>query len=154
VRRVVVDTNVWVSALLNRAGRPAEVVSALLAGRFRLVTSTPLLAELDEVLQRPRIERKYRLRPEDVRSYVASLRHVAEVVAVTGDLRVCRDHDDDMVVETALLGNAEALVTRDEVLSRVPELAEALRVQGVSILTVQRFLELLKADVQGESKEG
>jgi putative PIN family toxin of toxin-antitoxin system len=149
----VIDTNVWVSGLLNPAGRPAEVVSALMAGRFRLITSVPLLEELTEVLQRPRIERRHRLQPEDVRSYVAALRRGAEVVAVTGELRVCRDPDDDVVLETALRENADALVTRNDDLSRVPELAEALRRNGVSILTVQRFLDMLDAEMFGESEK-
>ncbi|HEY7030102.1 MAG TPA: putative toxin-antitoxin system toxin component, PIN family [Thermomicrobiales bacterium] len=146
MRRVVVDTNVWVSSLLNPAGRPAEVVAALLAGRFRLVTSTPLLDELAEVLERPRIQRRHGLPPDDIRSYVDVLRRGADVVAVSGKLQICRDRDDDVVLETALLGNAELLVTRDEDLSRVPELAEALAPRGVSILTVRHFLDLLEAD--------
>jgi predicted nucleic acid-binding protein len=65
---------------------------------------------------------------------------------VSGKLQICRDRDDDVVLETALLGNAELLVTRDEDLSRVPELAEALAPRGVSILTVRHFLDLLEAD--------
>lgn len=55
--RVVVDTNVWVSAVLNRSGSPALVLAALKTRRFALLTSEPLLAELAEILTRPRIAR-------------------------------------------------------------------------------------------------
>jgi putative PIN family toxin of toxin-antitoxin system len=148
VRRVVVDTNIWVSALVNPSGRPAEIVAALLAGRFRFVTSVPLLAELREVLQRPRIGRKHGLLSDDIHEYVSGLERRADVVSVTGQPQICRDPDDDVVIETALLRNADVLVTRDEDLSRVPELAKALRERGVSIETVQRFIEMLDADEQ------
>ena len=50
--RAVVDTNVWVSALLSPAGRPARVLEALEAGEFVLVTSEPLLADI-AVVGRP-----------------------------------------------------------------------------------------------------
>jgi putative PIN family toxin of toxin-antitoxin system len=53
VRRVVVDTNVWVSALLNRDGYPAQVLSAFQARRFILVFSEPLLDKLTEVKAEP-----------------------------------------------------------------------------------------------------
>jgi predicted nucleic acid-binding protein len=103
-------------------------------------------------LWRPRIARKYGLHPDEIRSYVALLQRSADVVAVTGELRVCRDPDDDIVIETALQGNAVALVTRDEDLSRVPDLAAALAQRGVSILTVRQFLDLL--DAEGDDPGG
>jgi putative PIN family toxin of toxin-antitoxin system len=51
--RALVDTNVWVSALLNPHGFPAKVLEALKTDQFELVLSEPLLAELLEVLSRP-----------------------------------------------------------------------------------------------------
>jgi len=48
---VLIDTNVWVSALINPHGHPAKVKDAWLDGRFEVVTSLPLLAELAEVLR-------------------------------------------------------------------------------------------------------
>ena len=112
--RVVVDTNVWVSAVINPGGQPARVLASLREGRFRLVISEPLLGELADVLSRPRIVRRYRLDPAEVDKLLALLRSGAEVVDVSGDVRVCRDPADDRVLETALRGNVRALVTRDD----------------------------------------
>jgi len=64
-RRVVVDTNVWVSALLNPRGFPAQVLEALKRRQFIPVLSPPLIEELREVLARPRL-RRYGIRDEDV----------------------------------------------------------------------------------------
>jgi hypothetical protein len=53
--RAVVDANVWVSGVLARTSAPARLVDHFLGGRFELVTSEPLLAEVTEVLARPHI---------------------------------------------------------------------------------------------------
>ena len=116
--RAVVDTNVWVSALLNPSGPPAAVRHALQQQRFVLVSSEPLLAELAEVLARPRFAQVYRVTRAEVIELVALVRERGDLVSVTGSVRICRDPDDDAVVETALNGRADALVTRDDDLSR------------------------------------
>ena len=66
------------------------------------------------------------------------------MVAVAGDVRLCRDPDDHVVLETAMRGQAEAAVSRDEDLTRAPELAEYLAAAGISLLTVARFLERIR----------
>jgi len=58
-------------------------------------------------------------------------------------VQLCRDPDDDVVIETALRGQADMLVTRDDDLKRVPELANILTAAGIAVVTVQRFLDAL-----------
>ena len=70
--RAVVDTNVWVSALLNPRGHPALVLDAFRNGLFTPILSRPLIEELIEVLGRPRIVDKYGLKPEEVAEYMPS----------------------------------------------------------------------------------
>ena len=62
VLRAVVDTNVWVSGFLNPHGAPARLRLAYRQGKFIAVTSEPLLAELAEVLTRPKLTSKYQTR--------------------------------------------------------------------------------------------
>jgi uncharacterized protein len=144
--RAVVDTNVWVSALLNPAGPPAAVRTALQRDQFTLVTSEPLLAELAAVLARPRFAQRYGVTPDDIATLIALLRERAEVVPVTGDVRLCRDPDDDVVIETAFNGRADALVSRDDDLKGVADLATILASHGVTVLTVRHFLTALQAE--------
>lgn len=144
--RAVVDTSVSISAAINPSGHPARILAALTAGRFTLVTSAPMLEELAVKLARPRIRRYTRFTPEQEALFVAAIRAVAEVVELTGDVKLCRDPNDDMVIETALKGKADVLVSRDEDLTRTPELAEALAQAGVRVLTVARFV----AELEGE----
>ncbi|GBC96990.1 hypothetical protein HRbin16_02806 [bacterium HR16] len=68
--RVVVDTNVWVSALLNPHGSPARLVRAFRDGLFEAVASEPLLREIEAVVRRPRIWHKYQLDEDIVVRYL------------------------------------------------------------------------------------
>jgi len=112
--RAVVDTNVWVSAFLNPRGHPALVLGAFRNGRFVPILSRRLVEELIDVLSRPRLVKKYRLDPEEVAEYVALIVEKSEVVSAPDSLRLCRDPRDDVVLETAIVGRATFLVSRDD----------------------------------------
>ena len=99
--RAGVDTNVWVSGTLNPRGRPAEIRRALERDEFVLVTSRALLDELANVLARPRMANKYGVTAMDIARILALLVAKAEIVDVSGTLQLCRDPDDDVVLETA-----------------------------------------------------
>jgi putative PIN family toxin of toxin-antitoxin system len=142
---VVVDTSVWVSAILTPSGPPGRIVRAFRDGRIQVVMSEYLFAELAEVLERPRIKRRHTDR-DDASMLLALLRSRARTVLTTGTIRAYRDAKDDLIVETAISGGARYLVSRDEDLTRDPALVSALREHGVDVLTVAHFLELLDAD--------
>jgi len=142
---VLIDTNVWVSALINPHGHPAKVKDAWLDGRFEVVTSLPLLAELAEVLHRPRIQQKYHLREEDVQRLLNLIAAQAVPVEPAGTLKVCRDPDDDLVLETAVLGQAHYAVSRDDDLKRDDDLVLQMQARGISVLSVRDFLACLES---------
>lgn len=141
--RAVIDTSVWVSALINPAGFPARVLAAFLAGRFTLILSEPLLAELAATLAKPRITRKYRIAPAPITSLLDAFRERAEIIDVFHSIHVCRDPSDDIVIETAMRGRASVLVSRDDDLKGDPDLVRFLSAIGISAVSVQRFLNLL-----------
>jgi putative PIN family toxin of toxin-antitoxin system len=141
--RAVVDTNVWVSALLNPKGYPALVLEAFRNGRFVPILSQPLVNELVEVLSRPRLVRKYKLAPDDVAQFVALLLERSESVTTHGSIHLCRDPRDDIVLETALTGGASCLVSRDDDIKRDEELILSMELEGVSVLSVAGFLARL-----------
>jgi uncharacterized protein len=145
--RAVIDTNVWVSALVNAAGAPAQVLTGVRARRFELVISQPLLEELAAVLIRPRFARRFNVTADKLAELLTVLGDEASIANVVGTVHVCRDPKDDMVIETAINGRADVLVSRDDELKRSPEVAAALLEHNVRVLTVQRFLDAL-----GETK--
>jgi len=142
----IIDTNIWVSALLNPSGYPARVIANWKAGRFTLLFSDYLFEEVRQVLHRPRIKDKYHLRKKSIEELLSLIRQKAAFVYVTGKLDVCRDKDDNLLIETAVRGGADYLVTRDEDISRDLDVHRYLRRFGVKVVTVAQFLrEIAKA---------
>lgn len=139
----LVDTNVWISALINPHGYPARLKNAWLDGKFQVVVSVALLDELTDVLSRPRIRNKYRLKTEDMGEFLRLIAEKSITVTTTGALRLCRDPDDDLMLETALNGSAQFAVSRDDDLKRDQELISRMREQGIEVLSVRHFLEKL-----------
>lgn len=67
-------------------------------------------------------------------------------MAVRGIVHLCRDPDDDVVIETAQNGRADALATRDDDLKRDWDLVRLLRAEGIQVLSVRQFLDALAAE--------
>ncbi len=140
----VVDTNVWVSAFLNPDGYQARLAAAGKDRQFEVVVSQPLLDELLAVLSRPRIMKVRQTTVGDAETFVQMVSAVARLVDVSGSLGICRDPDDDVLLETAVVGGATYVVSRDEDVTRDLELVRQFEERGVQLLTVSRFLSLLQ----------
>ena len=112
--RAVVDTNILIRAVLKPDGTVGPIVTRLVAADYVLIYSHELLVELVEKLELPRIKQKYHIADEDITDLVALLALRGEFVIPEVKVTVCRDPDDNMVIEAALAGNAECVVTGDE----------------------------------------
>jgi putative PIN family toxin of toxin-antitoxin system len=154
--RVVVDANIFISALLNPLGAPAQLVAAVRAAQYTLVTSAPLLQEVERVLQREKFARRG-VTPEMIADLLALLNHSAEVVQIEGTLRLCRDPKADQVIETAVSGRADAVVTGDKDLTDAVEVTDYLAEREIQVLSVRVFLgvlQLLRPDQPGPPPPG
>ena len=108
--RVLLDTNVFVSAILF-GGVPRQLPEAALAGDLDLITSQPLLAELETVLTR-----KFEFPSSMTASMHAELEALSELVEPVKMKRVTRTVADDVVLATAVAGGAEVLTGDKELL--------------------------------------
>ncbi|MGI8674085.1 MAG: putative toxin-antitoxin system toxin component, PIN family [Thermoleophilaceae bacterium] len=133
--RVVLDANVLISGLIAR-GPPAALISAWLAGRFTLVVSPTLLAELEQVLRRPKL-RRYAT-PQEVADFLAVLRRQAYLVDDPGEAtpRLTPDPRDDYLV--ALARSADCLVSGDAHLTGLTD-------PSPPVLNARAFLDLLES---------
>jgi putative PIN family toxin of toxin-antitoxin system len=136
VERVVLDTNVLISAALSPLGKSFASLSWVL-DHATLIVSRELLDELETRLARPKFA-KY-LDERRCRVFVAELALVAVQVKLSGVVSVCRDPDDDKLLEIATVGRADCLVTGDQ------DLLVLHPFQGVPILTPAGFLTAVEA---------
>jgi len=140
--RVVLDTNVFVSSLLVKAGLPAQVLDAWRARRYLLVVSPAIIAEVQATLRYPRIQRKYALTDDDIEQLTDLLEQ--EALLVPGDAEVAgavpEDPSDEIVLACALDAQADLIVSGDRHLLDLGEF------QDIPILTVRDFLERLAGE--------
>jgi putative PIN family toxin of toxin-antitoxin system len=141
--RAIVDTNVWVSAMLNPAGPPRAVLDAFVSGAFTAVLPGMVLEEIRLVLGRPRIRKRTRMTDEDIAEYVRLIAERADVIETTGRTFGCRDPKDEALLEAAVVAGADVIVTRDDDLKGDGELVAKMREASVAIVTVAAFLRLL-----------
>lgn len=110
--RVVLDTNVLVSALLMQTGNPAAIYRAWQEGHFTLLTCAEHLDELRAVLRKPAIAE--RIRPYKAGGLVNELKEIAESVDALPRVRRSADATDDSLPALCEAGRADYLVTGDK----------------------------------------
>jgi len=112
--RVVLDTNTAISGLLWN-GPPREIIDAAIAGEIELISAEHLLAELLDVLSRPKLARRLLLHKVTPPELLAVYRQLVRVVLPASlPAPVTRDLDDDVVLACALAAKAEAIVSGDD----------------------------------------
>ena len=131
-RRVILDTNVLISAALRPAGQPRLVVDTLRRKNSELLFSDETFDELQTRIWRPKFDGH--LSRESRAIYLAQLKTVSAWVSISGAKMGCRDPDDDKLLETALIGDAECLVTGDA------DLLDMTAIHGIPILSPTSFL--------------
>ncbi len=108
-RRVVIDTNIWISFLIGK--RLAGLHRHIDSGRIEVVTCEIQLRELADVLNRPRI-RKY-IPAEQAEEFLDLLCEAALLVKPEQGPPLCRDPKDDYLLYTAIAAQADYLVSGD-----------------------------------------
>lgn len=110
--RLVLDTNVLVTALCNQDGASHLLIRWVLADRIVLLASPALWLEYEAVLKRAHIRLRHGISPDNLDILLDTLAAHVEPVHLNYLWRPqLRDQNDEMVLETALNGSADALVT-------------------------------------------
>lgn len=136
--RAVIDTSILIRAIIKPLGSVGPIVTRLRDGAYQAVYSFPLLVELVTTLSLPRIRRKYHFTETDIATVVALLLTRGILVAPERRIEVCRDQTDDMVLEAAVAGRADYIVTGDE------DLLVLGSFEGIRIVGPAEFLRALE----------
>lgn len=135
--RYVFDTNVIVSALLFENSKPDRTLRYALANG-EVLLSLELLEELNEVLGRKKFNRY--LTSEEREEILAALVERAVLVEIIEKVQECRDPKDDKVLELALNGEANYIITGDR------DLLVLHPFRGIFVITAENFLNTIEPD--------
>ena len=112
IRRVVVDTSVVVAGLRTRSGAGNAVLRLIANRRLVALATPPLFLEYEDVLKRPEQRLAHGLALDAIDEFLAELAALVEPVEVHFLWRPqVRDPKDEMVLEAAINGQADALIT-------------------------------------------
>ena len=129
---VCLDSNIYVSALAF-GGKPLEVVELALKKEVLLVTSEHILNEV-----RTNLTKKLGFKASEIENFLEHVIDAATLFTPTGSTRVLDDKKDDLVIETALMGFADVLVTGDKAIVSLKLVGE-LKIETTSVF-LDRFL--------------
>ncbi len=131
--RVIIDTNIFLSAILNQDSFPARVVEkAILSSQ--ILQSAETWAELEDVLNREKFDRYRSI--FDRRMYFQYLAEFMHEISVLTKVSVCRDPKDDKLLELAIDGRADLIITGDK------DLLALSPFEGIPIITPLAYLQL------------
>ncbi len=134
--RVVLDTNVLISALISSSGPPGQLLSAVKRGDLALVTSGYQLEELREVLGREKL-RPY-IKPEEARDLIDNLETIGSLIHELPECKLSPDPADNPILATAIAGKADLIVSGDKT-----DVLALGRVNHIEIVTPARALAKL-----------
>jgi uncharacterized protein len=130
--RVVIDTNILVSALLKPEGLPAAVLMLALSGEAQLCVSDAVFAEYAEVIRRPHLKR----RPDVIEGTLQAIRKLGHWVRPSVRVEECTDPDDNVFLECAQAAEADYLVTGNQ--RHFPD-----RWKRTKVINARQLIELL-----------
>jgi putative PIN family toxin of toxin-antitoxin system len=131
--KAVIDTNVVLAGLANRKGAALKILRRFFQRQYEWVNSQSTFDEYRRVLPRSQ-----KVSPRRVRAFISLINKRSLFVPIAGTLQICKDSDDDKFLETALVGGADFLVTKN--LKHFPHKSY----QGVRIVKVAKFLKELE----------
>ncbi|MEK7083484.1 MAG: putative toxin-antitoxin system toxin component, PIN family [Patescibacteria group bacterium] len=137
MHRVVIDTNVLISGIIQKSGFPFKVVKLWEDEVIVLITSIATIEEAERVLNYPKIRKRYALTNDDISRTVSNLLKYSVLVEDPPIPNVIeQDPDDNKILATALAGKADYIISGDM------HLLTLKNYRGIEIVTPKRFCEI------------
>ncbi len=139
MHKVVIDTNVLISGIIQRSGFPFKVVKMWEDETLVLVTSSSTIEEAGRVLNYPKIRERYKLTDEDINRTITNLLRYSIIVDDPPEINVIKeDPEDNKILATALAGKADYIISGDA------HLLNLRSFRGVEMVTPKRFCEIVE----------
>lgn len=108
--KAVIDTNIWLSFLIGKLLTGLD--DYIFDGLLEVVTSDEQLEEITTVLRRPKFRKHFST--DDIDEFLSLIYKTAIIVEIHHSIKDCRDEKDNFILETAIRGKADYIVTGDK----------------------------------------
>ena len=142
--RVVLDTNILISALITRNTPPDKLYQAWLRGEIELVIADAQIAEIYDVISRPRL-RRY-IDADEADAIVENIATRALIITELPVVSVSPDPKDNPILASAIVGKAELIVSGDK-----KDLLALGDVDGIPVVTAREALERITGSLKNYS---
>ena len=131
----VLDTNIFISSFFWR-GNPRKLMTRIIDGKDILFVSDEILHEVFSVMERP----KFNVDRRQIVHFINSIKEISCRVTPSGIIQgVCRDSDDDKILECAVLGNVDFIISGDGDLLSLKEF------QRIPIIMASEYIDKIEA---------
>jgi putative PIN family toxin of toxin-antitoxin system len=139
--KIVSDTNILVSALINPHGSPAQIIDYVFENKVRLFISPPIVEELERVLSYPKLIKRHGLGREKLKEFISDLLSIMLLIQGEESIQVIiEDPSDNKYLSCALNAKADFIISGDVHLLKLGEY------RGIQIVTAAQFLDLMERE--------
>lgn len=134
--RLVIDTNILISALISKHTPPFQLYRAWRAGAFELITSQEQLNEITRVMAYKKLQRYFT--PSEAQEMISGIATYATCIASLPVITRSPDPDDNLILAAAVAGHADYVVSGDK-----SDMLALNAVEGIPIITAKQAIEML-----------
>lgn len=134
--RIVIDTNLLISALIRKNTVPYQLYKAWRDGLFELITSPAQLEELGRVMNYPKLRKYFSV--NEANDMLTGIATYANLVIRMPVVTYSPDPDDNLIIATAIAGGANYIVSGDKI-----DMLELGKVENIQIINARSAVELL-----------
>jgi len=139
--KIVLDTNVLVSALINPHGKPAQIINYVFENKIRLFTSPSIMEELERVLSYPKLMKRHGLNSEELKEFISDLLSIMSLIEEEKIIEVImEDPSDNKYLSCAIDAKVDFIISGDIHLLNLGEY------EGIRIVTPAQFLEIMERE--------
>ncbi|MFW6118693.1 MAG: putative toxin-antitoxin system toxin component, PIN family [Chloroflexota bacterium] len=137
--KIVLDTNILVSALINPRGSPAQIIDYVFENKVRLFISPPIVEELERVLNYPKLMKRHGLGRKKLKEFISNLLSIMLLAQGEETIEVItEDPSDNRYLSCAVNAKVDFIISGDVHLLKLEEYG------GIQIVTAAQFLEIME----------
>ena len=135
--KVVLDTNIWLSAIVWR-GESTKIIEAAINKKIEIIISEEILSEIIDVLNRAKFKDFTEDKKEKIEDLIRVILSISKLIKIKTKIDIINeDPKDNIILETAIDGKAEYIISYDN------HLINMIQYKDVKMITPTKFLKII-----------